>query len=306
MGILRAESTGDELVLEASFLVGRSSHCSLQLPDAHVSTEHASLRWNGEHWLLRDLGSTNSTFVDGQPLQPSQSVALRAGQRLAFGDSACSFVLVDDSAPETLAQPLAGGPTLQAEGGILALPSKERPLLTIYRNGNGEWVMDNGRAIDFVQHRDVVEADGAPYRLFLAQAIAETSPVRPLLYRNVASVSLEFRVSRDEEHIELYARIGAELHDCGARNHNYLLLYLARRRLEDTAAMEPPSACGWVFQEELCQALRVDPERLNVDVYRVRRQLAALKLLDPAEIIQRRPRTKQLRLGTPSCKIERI
>jgi pSer/pThr/pTyr-binding forkhead associated (FHA) protein len=44
-------------------LIGRSTMCTLQIDAADVSKEHASLRWVGDGWELRDLGSRNGTFV---------------------------------------------------------------------------------------------------------------------------------------------------------------------------------------------------------------------------------------------------
>jgi hypothetical protein len=306
MGIIRNLATGEELVLEAHHLVGRSEHCTLRLSRPHVSAEHASLSWDGAKWLVRDLGSTNRTFVDGKPLPSSGGVPVAAGQSVAFGDVREAFVVIADEGPSTLAQPLHGGLATHAENGLLALPSGERPMLTIYRNTQGEWVMDTGGAIQPVLHRAVLEVDGMSYRLFLPEARVETTPLASPVDRSVANIGLEFLVSRDEEHIELRTKVDAEIHDLGARAHNYLVLFLARRRLEDVEAGQPPPACGWVFQEEVCEALKVDPERLNVDVYRVRRQFAAFDLADPAEIIQRRPRTKQLRIGTALCRVQGI
>jgi len=306
MGIIRDVATGEEVVLEAHHLVGRSEHCTLQLSRPDVSAEHASLSWDGENWLLRDLGSTNHTFLDGKPVTPRVSIVVCAGQRLAFADGEHAYIVVSDDAPLTLAQPVEGGAAIRAENGLLVLPSSERPLLTIYRSTTGEWVMDTGRAIQPALHRALVAVDGLSYRLFLPQVRVVTTPLASPLDRSIANLCLDFLVSREEEHTELRARLGDQVHDCGARAHNYLLLFLARRRIEDIEAAEPPAACGWVYQEEICDALRVDPERLNVDVYRVRRQLAAFNLADPAEIIQRRPRTKQLRVGTPCCSVQTI
>jgi pSer/pThr/pTyr-binding forkhead associated (FHA) protein len=47
-------------------IVGRDSGCQLVIDDPLVSRRHAEIEYAEEGWLLRDLGSRNGTFVDGQ------------------------------------------------------------------------------------------------------------------------------------------------------------------------------------------------------------------------------------------------
>jgi hypothetical protein len=115
-----------------------------------------------------------------------------------------------------------------------------------------------------------------------------------------------FRVSSDEEHVELVMHCGAGPVDLGARGHNYLLLLLARQRLADAGQNLPAGTCGWVYQDELVRALKVSAERLNIDIFRIRKQFEAIGLSEPASIVERRPRTKQLRIGVASLALEPI
>ena len=50
----------------ARLLIGRSSACQLVLGDDTVSRRHAELRTEDGRWLLRDLGSSNGTWVNGR------------------------------------------------------------------------------------------------------------------------------------------------------------------------------------------------------------------------------------------------
>jgi hypothetical protein len=88
------------------------------------------------------------------------------------------------------------------------------------------------------------------------------------------------------------------------RAHYYLLLTLARARAsaEKEAALLPHER-GWTSVDELTRMLGVEEIKLNVEVYRVRRDLAELGVVDAASIIERRRGLRTLRLGTPRATI---
>jgi hypothetical protein len=75
------ESTSHDLV-EESYTIGRSPDNSIRLDDGSVSGRHAELTLVAENCYLKDLGSTNGTLVNGQPVT---DVQLRAGDRVRFG-----------------------------------------------------------------------------------------------------------------------------------------------------------------------------------------------------------------------------
>jgi pSer/pThr/pTyr-binding forkhead associated (FHA) protein len=62
--------------------VGRTKKNMLALADVSVSGEHAELVKRGDKWFVRDLMSSNGTFVDGEKVKESE---LRSGQVLRFG-----------------------------------------------------------------------------------------------------------------------------------------------------------------------------------------------------------------------------
>lgn len=51
--------------LKTTFRVGSADEADIVLKQATVSKQHCELRWTGTGWELRDLDSTNGTFVDG-------------------------------------------------------------------------------------------------------------------------------------------------------------------------------------------------------------------------------------------------
>ncbi len=70
----------------ASFVAGRHPDAALRFDaerDLDVSSRHAEFAWKGSAWSLRDLGSTNGTFVNGQRV--TGPVQLQPGDAIVFG-----------------------------------------------------------------------------------------------------------------------------------------------------------------------------------------------------------------------------
>ena len=49
------------------FIVGRGREANLILAEPTISRAHAAVGFDGHHFFLRDLGSTNGSFVNGRP-----------------------------------------------------------------------------------------------------------------------------------------------------------------------------------------------------------------------------------------------
>jgi pSer/pThr/pTyr-binding forkhead associated (FHA) protein len=74
------ESTFD--IEEAQVTVGRSDDNAIQLDHASVSGHHAQFTLEAGGYELRDLGSTNGTRVNGEPIT---TVRLEGGEQIRFG-----------------------------------------------------------------------------------------------------------------------------------------------------------------------------------------------------------------------------
>ena len=64
-------------------VVGRTHRCDVRLDHRTVSRRHAVLAVAGSHISVRDLGSTNGTFVNGKRVQSGK---VTARDSLRFGD----------------------------------------------------------------------------------------------------------------------------------------------------------------------------------------------------------------------------
>jgi EAL domain-containing protein (putative c-di-GMP-specific phosphodiesterase class I) len=83
------------------FIVGRKPGASLCIPSPTVSREHAELTVVDRGLLLRDLGSTNGTFVNGTKVQ--QPYTVHHGDLLQFGEIIFRVVQqTTESGPQTI------------------------------------------------------------------------------------------------------------------------------------------------------------------------------------------------------------
>ncbi|ACY95677.1 MULTISPECIES: FhaA domain-containing protein [Thermomonospora] len=69
-------------------LLGRGTDCDLRLVDPGVSRHHAEIRVEGPEVVLVDLGSTNGSFVNGNPIR---RVTLVDGARVTMGRTTLVF-----------------------------------------------------------------------------------------------------------------------------------------------------------------------------------------------------------------------
>jgi pSer/pThr/pTyr-binding forkhead associated (FHA) protein len=83
---LRAGAAYD---LSDGALLGRGDQADIRLEDTFASTRHARLVPQGDVMVLEDLGSTNGTYLNGEPLRGPQP--LHVGDSIRIGDSEFTF-----------------------------------------------------------------------------------------------------------------------------------------------------------------------------------------------------------------------
>jgi FHA domain-containing protein len=73
---------------DSALRLGRSPDNDVILRDPATSGHHARLERRGEQFWIVDLGSTNGTLVNGEPIQEK---ALNHGDRVTIGQNAVHF-----------------------------------------------------------------------------------------------------------------------------------------------------------------------------------------------------------------------
>jgi len=300
MGALLA-AHGQVVNLPSRLLVGRAHVATLRIGDASVSGEHAVLVSLGSSWTLRDLGSVNGTFVNGQQLEPGPGRKLCIGDELQFALWPESFRVIDTAPPQPFAKRLSDGLELTASSDVLGLPSPACPLLQIMPMGLG-WLCSGEAGDHPIGDGEVLHVQDQAWRVFLPCTEEETH--RPQDSLRVRQVSLTFRVSADEETVLIELLQSQSRMLVESRAHNYLLLDLARRRLADTHL--PSAERGWIERTALAQRLHLDPEHLNVQLFRVRRAFAEAGVIDAGNLLECRRRPGQVRIGIADLRIEAL
>lgn len=82
-----------EIDVDRELVVGRKEPADVVIADGEVSSRHASLRPDGDGVVVRDLGSTNGTRIDGgEPLEAQRDVPLARGQKVLIGPAILEIV----------------------------------------------------------------------------------------------------------------------------------------------------------------------------------------------------------------------
>lgn len=75
--------TGKKFPLNQVNTIGRAMTNDIPLNDSFLSGEHALLEWDGNTWIVEDLGSTNGSWLNGRELD--QPIPLTYGDVIQVG-----------------------------------------------------------------------------------------------------------------------------------------------------------------------------------------------------------------------------
>jgi pSer/pThr/pTyr-binding forkhead associated (FHA) protein len=174
--------------------IGRGEGMDIVIENVSVSREQAELRTDGKRWSVRDLGSVNGTFVNGERLNEPRVLA--PGDEISFG----KFSLFFDRVLETPTAPVAITPGEGRDRGgtyMLTMEDIEKihRSVTTKRQPQLQWEIAGQRGTFFIKS-DKIRVGRAPeceLRL----------PVGPAKALVIARVSQGFEVRRDTRWLSL-------------------------------------------------------------------------------------------------------
>ena len=305
MALLRNLNTGESVNLMPQHLFGRhpvASNTLLESPS--VSRMHASIFYDGEHWLLQDT-STNGTFVNGQRVQKETRNRLYPEDKIQFAQTDGQvWQLLDDTPPKSMLIPESEGVEPIVLDDLVVLPNEEAPEVSLFLSPAGQWICESEAGVSILSNGDLVGTHDCVWRFVEARSVEQTIQIEAPLNSVGNDLKMCFEVSRNEEHVTMTIELGGETYDLGERNHHYLLLLLARKRLEDGAEDVEPGERGWIDKERLGKMLGQSETHINIQVYRFRKQLikALPSTLILPQVIERR--SGQIRFVYDNISIE--
>ena len=209
MAILKNRATDVYYQLLANHVFGRNpASVTTVLPYPDVSQIHASVRWEGGVWFIRDF-SRNGSWVNDVRASTNDAVALKIGDVIRFGiEDESTWELIDISPPSDLLLPLdARSPTIKLNR-VHALPDEETMEVCIYQNQDGEWIVESNNGSKRLLDGEMVSCEGYSWRFSSANPIDVTLESSTVSLQNLL---FYFEVSLDEEHVTLKVENGGDM-----------------------------------------------------------------------------------------------
>lgn len=266
--------------------LGRATSNDLILADPMVSEHHAVVWARGGRCWVRDLGSSNGTFVNGQRLAAPH--ALADGDHVTLGSTQLRLAT---SAVETDPDPLrvledrATGACLPLLGGRihagsapdcdLILPQAPERLFTLLVHGDDLWlVTDEGEAE--VELDQTFEVHGRQF-VVRRRTTTEPSTVVPRPPGAEPRVRIEARLDSPTGPTATITDLDSgRSHAVDSENRAILLFLLARALRDDLDAGAPPADAGWRPDDDLMRGVwgrGARDNQLNVLLHRLRGEL---------------------------------
>ena len=130
--ILSGPDGGNEFTINGQTSVGRSSECGITVRDPSLSREHFLIDPNNGNPIIKDLNSSNGTFLDGRLTKETE---FETGVIISAGNS--EFTVADHFEEAHLSQVKSVETTLipagDGIGQLLAHPSEYTDLVILYR-----------------------------------------------------------------------------------------------------------------------------------------------------------------------------
>jgi len=86
---------------EGTVSIGRASDCSIPIKDRYLSRRHAEIISANGSWVLKDLGSANGTYLNGNRVERDST--LRPGDRIRLGDTEIVFETTEHNTDKLMA-----------------------------------------------------------------------------------------------------------------------------------------------------------------------------------------------------------
>lgn len=298
MGQLRIEGTDTIIFLHLQHTIGRALNSTTVLSTADISSSHAIIRWDGGSWVLFDH-SRNGCMVNREFVSKGHSKKLSLGDTIQFGKKDIGEVVNIDP-PKSFIKSHTDNQIIELKN-IYVLPSEENPQITLYRLDQGRWICETETKTTELYNEDTITCNTESWEFIYNEPAEETIEYTS---SNRKENYFEFSITPDEESVVLTFIENGNKIDLEERVHHYILLILARLRLEDHNKKEAPEDQGWIDIDKLLEMLNIDKNNFNIQIFRIRKQLDKVlpHLNLSTSLVERR--AQKIRLGYPNFTIK--
>lgn len=279
--------------------------------DSFVSRIHAVIQWKEPHWEIRDL-SSNGTWVNGEKIPLNQKVVLQDEDAIQFGhNEAIVYVIKDTASPQNALVQQSnidkGKPEIIHLSRYHFLPNEDNPDVVLYKKAN-LWYADNLHDTEgFSQPLNKNAFLNFADNIWQLRIINDSNATLQLDNDGVPDkgAMIKFYLSLDEEHCTVEISTPGKKYNLASHSHHLLTLMLARYRAEDRKRNLPVEEQGWVYLEQLSKDIGLEERHINIQVHRVRKQLAdtITANIHITDLIERR--RGQLRFASPQFQIHK-
>ncbi|MFC0116727.1 FHA domain-containing protein [Pseudoalteromonas xiamenensis] len=278
MAYLIDEQKLEKVYLKSYHTVGRQKLSVDTIIDKPtISRHHAIIELADGKWQIRDV-STNGVWLNDKKLDKNLSYTLAVNDKIDFavaGENSYVVGDLDTNCRYLISQSIPRQVIEVTDQHVI--PNDDEPSFIIYHDKIiNYWFIEDLNTNDRQALFDggIVKALGTQWQYICATEHQSTEIMNN--EHNIAPCSLMFNVSQDEENTQLSINVDNKEYDLGTRSHHYLLLLLARHRIEDKENGVELSHQGWQYREHMAKDLGIQMNHMNIMLHRARKQLSDL------------------------------
>jgi hypothetical protein len=289
MATLLNKQTQQSVICRVNHTFGRDAGTNVtQLLSPSASRIHATIAWDGQYWQIKDT-SLNGTYLDKTRVNAGKYHEIKLDSSIQFGNKPDdTWEVTDLSAPTTGLIPLTKGLSFIPLHDVVILPIGSKEIM-IYLSEDSQWLCDTAGEVCTLVPGDKIGDKNNIWQFSDAHPSDTTATMD--LAPPPSDINFCFKASQNEEHISLTLVVDNKEFDMGERNHHYLLLLLARQRIEDIQRGLILSEQGWINKNVLVRMTGIIEQHINIQIYRFRKQVTKVMPQSTTlhQVIERRP-----------------
>ena len=279
MAIIKCIHSNKAIILHTQNRIGRNKKVStIHIAENDISQSHAVIEWKNGDWYLQDC-SRNGTLISKKYFHHA-STKLKENDIIQFGrDESTKYQVVNLNPPVSYLVSLSNPETIMELGNFEKITNDENEEILFYYSSDMCWKAETESYSIKFEHEKTYRLNNDNWLFVENEPLDATIDTRNL----VDQAEFQFKVSEDEESVQVNITIDGLKLDLGERSHHHLLLILARKRFSDSKEDSLTNNCGWLDVENLVSQLSkelyktVDEYYINILIHRFRKQLFGLK-----------------------------